>query len=356
MRGDGGLYKRGQVWWMRYYRDGVAYSVSCRTTVKAEAQAKLRHEMKSVRGEEWVAPNKRKTPILALVRGSVLAYRTAGKREMAHDAQKRWLCHLSKFFRDVPAVALGTKQIQEYIAKRTQEGAKVATVNRELQVLRKAYKVALEHEPPKIAKMPRFKLPPEDNARMVFIDRELEEKLKQAAAKRGLWQRTLIEMGFLYGWRRGEMLQLKVSDVDLVEEVVRLGRTKNGDPREAPITKGLRVFLEALSVGRERDAALFPCPTLSAFYSEWKAICKLAGVPSGKKVDGGIVPHDMRRSSARAKRAAGVDTSITMELMGWRTEKMFRRYGIVDRADKLEALERQEANSYSSATVPTLSN
>ena len=354
MRGDGGLYKRGQVWWMRYYRDGVAYSLSCRTTVKAEAQARLRHEMKSVRGEEWLAPAKRKTPILSLVRDSVRAYRTAGKREMAHDAQKRWLCHLSKFFRDVPAVALGTKQMQEYIAKRTQEGAAVATINRELQVLRRAYKVALEHEPPKIARMPRFKLPPEDNARMVFIDRDLAEKLKQAAATRGLWQRTLIEMGLLFGWRRGEMLGLKVGDVDLVEGVVRLGHTKNGEPREVPITRGLRVFLEALTVGREKDTALFPCPKLGTFYTEWEHICKFAGVKAGKK--GGIVPHDMRRTSARAKRAAGVDTSITMDLMGWKTTKMFARYAIVDRADKLEALERQEANSYSTATVPNLSN
>jgi hypothetical protein len=32
-----------------------------------------------------------------------------------------------------------------------------------------------------------------------------------------------------------------------------------------------------------------------------------------------------------------------MELMGWKTESMFRRYGIVATEDKLAALNKQEA-------------
>jgi hypothetical protein len=34
--------------------------------------------------------------------------------------------------------------------------------------------------------------------------------------------------------------------------------------------------------------------------------------------------------------------SVIMKLHGWRTEAMFRRYGIVDNADKLMALEQEE--------------
>ncbi len=43
------------------------------------------------------------------------------------------------------------------------------------------------------------------------------------------------------------------------------------------------------------------------------------------------------------KRIAGVDTSVIMKLQGWRTDAMFRRYGIVATEDKLDAMQKQEA-------------
>ena len=42
-------------------------------------------------------------------------------------------------------------------------------------------------------------------------------------------------------------------------------------------------------------------------------------------------------------RAAGIDTSIITQLQGWKTNSMFRRYGIVAAEDKLDAMQKQEA-------------
>lgn len=73
------------------------------------------------------------------------------------------------------------------------------------------------------------------------------------------------------------------------------------------------------------------------FRYAWKRICDRAGVKAGRE---GIVLHDARRSSARNKRAAGV-TSVIMDLQGWRSESMFRRYGIVDNSDRPKALKAE---------------
>jgi len=48
----------------------------------------------------------------------------------------------------------------------------------------------------------------------------------------------------------------------------------------------------------------------------------------------GLIPHDLRRSAAKALRAAGVPESVIMKAGGWKTAAMFRRYAIVSSADQ----------------------
>jgi integrase len=108
---------------------------------------------------------------------------------------------------------------------------------------------------------------------------------------------------------------------------------------------GLRVLVEALVAGKEPSDRLFAFVDFPR--KAWARGTKAAGCPD-------LLFHDLRRTSARSKRAAGVDTSVTMALMGWRSEAMFRRYGIVATEDKMAALEKQEAyeNGYKTVTVP----
>ena len=105
------------------------------------------------------------------------------------------------------------------------------------------------------------------------------------------------------------------------------------------------MLVEALVAGKQPSDRLF---AFVDFPRSWARVTKAAGCPD-------LLFHDLRRTSARSKRAAGVDTSITMALMGWRSEAMFRRYGIVATEDEMAALEKQEVyeNSYKTATLPS---
>jgi hypothetical protein len=67
-----------------------------------------------------------------------------------------------------------------------------------------------------------------------------------------------------------------------------------------------------------------------------------AGVKAGRD---GYTLHDIRRSSARNKRAAGIAEKVIMELHGWRTAEMFHRYDIVAMNDKIEALQLEQARN-----------
>jgi len=62
----------------------------------------------------------------------------------------------------------------------------------------------------------------------------------------------------------------------------------------------------------------------------------------------GLIPHDLRRSAAKAARRAGVPESVVMQMGGWLTAAVFRRYAIVSSADQraaVEMLERARAGS-----------
>lgn len=60
------------------------------------------------------------------------------------------------------------------------------------------------------------------------------------------------------GWRRGELLALRVENVDLLAGTVRIDTSKNGEPREAALTDRLKMFLQPMLVNRAPDALVYP--------------------------------------------------------------------------------------------------
>jgi len=285
-----------------------------------------------------------------LVEDLLTWYRTvANKPTFADDAETRWNLHLKPFFGDVRANQITTDSLRRYRKTRMAEEnpPAPATVNRELQVLRKAFKLAAKSSPPKIQLVPQFEMAIEDNTRMTFITEGDKQKLRDAASRdigkktammKGLHLKCFVELLFGFGWRKSELTRLTVGDVNLAESFIRLDDSKNGEPREVPLTQNLSVLLKAVIAGRSPDESLFPVRDMR---HAWKRLCKTAGVKSGKV--GGYVIHDTRRTAARTKRAAGVSETVTCKIMGWKPgSKMFARYGIVDRADMAEALKRSE--------------
>ena len=70
-----------------------------------------------------------------------------------------------------------------------------------------------------------------------------------------------------------------------------------------------------------------------------------------------LIPHEMRRSAAKAIRAAGGPESVVMAIGGWKTAARFRRYAIVSSADQRAAVKmleraRAEANVLAPETAP----
>jgi integrase len=149
-----------------------------------------------------------------------------------------------------------------------------------------------------------------------------------------------VECGRTCGWRKGELLNMLVNQVDLAQREIRLepGSTKNREGRTAPMTDAVWALLSALVAGKERTDYVFTRSDgkpVRDFRVTWQKACEHAGVP-------GLLFHDLRRTAARDLRRAGIDEDTIMDLGGWKTPSVFKRYAIVDQRDKRDAMAKLE--------------
>ena len=133
------------------------------------------------------------------------------------------------------------------------------------------------------------------------------------------------------------------------------GETKNRKGRNFPLTPTLREVLraqieqtEALQRAEGKIIPwLFHCEgkPIKSFRRAWVTACVNAGFGSEvRNVAGKLIkkvasriPHDFRRAAVRNLERAGVSRSNAMELVGHKTEAIYRRYAISDEKSLKEA-------------------
>jgi integrase len=170
-------------------------------------------------------------------------------------------------------------------------------------------------------------------------------------------------MAFAYftGWRIvDEVLALTWAQVDFEARIVRLepNTTKSDQGRSFPFS-ALPDLAALLERQREHTSATerllgLIVPTvfhrngrpILAYLDGWRAACKRAAVVKRGELEIvvrprllGRTPHDFRRTAARNLIRAGVPQHVVMQLCGWKTDAMFRRYAIVDERDLRSAVE-----------------
>jgi len=225
MKGDGKIYQRGNVWWADYTVRGQRVRVSTGKDNKREANDWLKDRQSEVT-QGIVTPRLDKITVTELVEQLFKHYELNGHKS---DDQHRWTKHLEPFFGKAKAADLSPIVLKQYIAERkTQknrwdEEPSNATINRELALLRSAYNLARKED--RLRHVPYFPMLPENNVREGFLRDEDHGKLSDAAAKVGLWMRSLLALYHNFGWRKAEAAEhLRVSQIDLEGRSILLSR------------------------------------------------------------------------------------------------------------------------------------
>jgi len=153
---------------------------------------------------------------------------------------------------------------------------------------------------------------------------------------------------FRAGMREGEYLELVWSKIDFENLLIKLeaGDTKDKKPRIIPIPRDLlEVFKRTPRALHDAHVFLWKGKKISGEkFREWVSkACEEAGIPYGRFVKGGFIPHDLRHGFVTYMRKAGVDKSVIMELTGHSTDAMFHRYNEIDGDDRRKAMNQLEA-------------
>jgi integrase len=339
-RGSGSIYKQknSAVYWVKYYRNGKAYRESTRTTNKQEARDFLKQRLGEIATGNFYGPITERVTIAELADDLLRDYRI-NERKSLDDVEARWALHLEPFFGHMRACEVSSDLIARYVDSRREQKASNATINREMAALKRMFRLGLYSTPPKVNRVPKIPRLAENNVRKGFLEDGQFEKIIARCPE--LWFRAIVEVGRTYGWRVGELRQLRVRQVDLLGRVIRLdpGTTKNRDGREVSMSQSVSALLSACISGKQPDDFVFTRsdgkPVL-CFKKTWRNACVAAGVPN-------LLFHDLRRTAARNLRRAGVAEGVIMKIGGWRTRSVFERYAIVSQTDIVEAMQRLES-------------
>jgi integrase len=348
-RGSGSIYQNGSaVWWVKFYARGVARRESSHSTDRKVAEKLLKRRLAEVETRTFIPRTNVK--IDELVTDLLAEYRQQGRKSIT-TVEWRWKKHLEPFFRKLPADDLNTDLAQRYCAKREAEEASGASINRELAILKRAFHLAMRRTPPKVRSCPVIPAYKESAPRTGFLEDAQYTPLAMECSKVGLWLRALLTTAYSFAFRKGELLSMRVKQVDLSTGTIRLeaGTTKNGEGRAVRMTREVQTLLTACVIGKKPDDFVFTRENgkpVAGFRKTWASVCKRAGVPD-------LLFHDLRRSGVRNLRRLGVQESVAMRISGHKTRSVFERYNIVDEADLADAASKLDTKQNAAAVELT---
>jgi len=272
----------------------------------------------------------------------IMDYRARGVKMLEEDADGSpyvWgFEHLDPFFKNRLVRTITTDLLFQFVEKRQKEGAKNATINRNLSLLRRMMNLARREG--KSVQFPYFPMLKENNVRKGFLTPAQFTKLRDAMP-----EHLSPLMTFLYftGCRIGAALAITWSQIELENGRFQLriegNQTKNEEPLLLPLPLELNEVLEKMP----HEGRLFDVRNLR---KSFQAACVKVGL--GVKTGPedwqykGLLIHDFRRSGVRNLIRSGVPRRIAMKISGHLTESTFERYNIVDSTDLHEAMAKVE--------------
>lgn len=235
-----GLYRRKDslVWWMSFSMNGKQYQRSTGTHDRRLAEAILaKVKTQIIEGKWFDIDTAKQYTFDDMMKKYFKEHATVHKEQSTLNRDYDSYAHLKKIFSGLTLNRITPELVVDYRNKRLSEGAAHSTILNELGLLRNAFNISIKNwkwckENP----VSQVKL----NLKARQIDRWLtfEEQERLLKASEGQLHNQLSDIIILAlntGMRKGEILSLKIQDVDFFRKTLIVMKSKTKRKRTIPL-------------------------------------------------------------------------------------------------------------------------
>ncbi len=335
-------YERGQVWYIDYSFNGRRVRKKVGTSKKMAELALKEIELKIAKGK-FLGIKEPKKILLEKLCEEYLEFSKANKAQKSYERDKSSIKHLLRTFIEKFITEITAHDLEQYKNLRKDE-VKPATINREISCVKHMFTKAvqwgyLSKNP--IRSITKLKEPP---GRVRYLTDEEIRRLLYCCAGH---LRPIVIMALNTGMRKGEILNLKWSDIDMVRRAITVRTSKNNESRYIPVNGTLYVELLRLNSDSTDDKYVFvgengePRRNIDHAFEGARKRAKLEDFRF----------HDLRHTFASHLVMNGVDIRTVQKLLGQKTIAMTIRYShlsdktLKDAVDKLKLSDYNDSES-----------
>jgi integrase len=323
-----GVFRKQGVYWIDYYVNNHRKRERIGPDKKLAATVLQKRKVAIAEGKYL---DKKKIPRCPFNELAELYLQWAKTNHRGYVATKSRVNLLCQVFGERQLSDISPLSVDAYVSQRVAV-VKPATVNRDVVVLRHmfvkamAWGIALSNPAAHIKPLRT------DNRRLRYLSHEEIAGLLDVADE---ILRPVLITALHTGLRRGELFHLTWQDIDFKHGVIRVLQSKNGKPRELPMSNTLRSMLQQLPRRIDSDY-VFPGKTgrgLVDIKKRFHRGLRDAGID-------GFRFHDLRHTFASHLVMAGVDLVSVKEFLGHADLKMTLRYAHLAPDYKRTAIDR----------------
>jgi integrase len=329
-----GLYKRGNVWWLRYAGiDGQIKRESSNSNKFRVAESLLITRKQAIK--------EGKIPEIVKISNHTFRelaeeYLVWAQRQKAFKSKKGFIEMLVNVFGNYHLRRFNTMMVEQYQTEKMERN-RPATVNRHIATLKHMFTKAVEWnmvEEEVLKRVRRVKLLQENNRRLRFLSAEECVRLVEECDSH---IRPMVVLALNTGMRKGEILNLKWENIDFKNKFILLNQeqTKNSERKEIPINNSVKEALQKITRRLDIQYVFYNQKTCRQYDNVAKSFnraLKKAGIQDFKF-------HDLRHTFASQLVMAGIDLATVKELLGHKTLTMTLRYSHLAPGHKLRAVD-----------------
>lgn len=336
--------RKNGVWYIDYSFNGKRVRKRVGRSNKMAEQALKAVEVALMK-DEFLGVKQHKEILFDKLCSEYLTFSKANKTEKSYGRDRISIEHLLKAFGGMSISDITARELERYKSMRKEE-VKPATINRELSCIKHMFTKAVhwDYLPENTLRtVAKFKEPP---GRTRYLSEEEIERLLYCCAEH---LKPIVIMAMNTGMRKGEILNLKWSDIDMINRIIMVRTSKNNESRSVPINETLYSEFLKLQGDCTSDNAVFTDKT-------GKPIKNIDHAFEGARKRAKLKDfrfHDLRHTFASHLVMNGVDIRTIQILLGQKTIAMTLRYSHLSDKTLKDAVDKLKLIGYNSTEFGT---